>query len=93
MKFTNEKELSIDGISKFNIDNCIIKKDKDMILTYNSGDPILYLNSEEAMLDASIVDIDDKGTQYITIVPFIDIIKSYQDIYGKIESLDDILVI
>lgn len=91
MKFINEKELSIDSISKFNVDNCIIKKDKDMILTYNTNKPILYSDFNEAMIDASIVDIDDKGVQYITIVPFIDIIKSHQNIYGKIESLDDIL--
>ena len=93
MKFTNEKELSIDGISKFNIDNCIIKKDKDMILTYSTNKPILYSDFNEAMVDASIVDVDDKGVQYITIVPFIDIITNYQDIYGNIKDMGDVLVI
>ena len=89
MKFTNEKDLLIKDISKFNIDNCIIKKNKE-ILTYDSKQPILYSDSDEAMLDASIVDIDGKGVQYITIVPFIDIIKENQEIYGKIENTDDI---
>lgn len=93
MKFINEKELSIDSISKFNVDNCIIKKDKDMILTYNTNKPILYSDFNEAMIDASIVDIDDKGVQYITIVPFIDIITNYQDIYGNIKDMGDVLVI
>ena len=88
MKFTNEKELSIDGISQFNTDNCIIKKDKDMILTYSTNKPILYSDFNEAMVDASIVDVD-----YITIVPFIDIITNYQDIYGNIKDMGDILVI
>lgn len=93
MKFTDEKELCINSILKFNIDNCIIRKDKDMVLTYTSGEPILYLNSDEAMLDASIVDVDDKGTQYITIIPFIDIITNHQDIYGNIKDMEEILVI